>query len=104
MAIVAALTSMVTVPLFVTADEFLIGSGGWMPGAAPLVSNGLIPFAILVAGAAMFRALIGKYFAPTGKETVQTLFVLLFVAFLILTLTGIWFRGAGMSLVWPWLI
>jgi len=24
------------------------------------------------------------------------------VAFLILTLVGVWFRGAGMALVWPW--
>jgi hypothetical protein len=35
---------------------------------------------------------------------VQTLFVLLFAAFAILTAIGIGFRGAGMSLVWPWQI
>jgi hypothetical protein len=30
--------------------------------------------------------------------------VLLLVAFLVLTITGIWFRGTGMKLVWPWAI
>ena len=29
-------------------------------------------------------------------------FVLVLVAFLVLTITGIWFRGTGMKLVWPW--
>lgn len=104
MAIVAAMTAMVTVPLFVVVDEFLIGAGGWISSAVPIISNGVIPFAILVAGVAVFPALIGKLFAPTRNEMTQTLFVLLFVAFLILTAVGIWFRGVGMSLVWPWQI
>ena len=30
------------------------------------------------------------------------LFVLLLVAFALLTVTGVWFRGSGMALVWPW--
>jgi len=30
------------------------------------------------------------------------LFVLLVAAFLVLTITGIWFRGDSMALVWPW--
>jgi quinol-cytochrome oxidoreductase complex cytochrome b subunit len=104
MALVAALTALVAVPLLVIVDEFVIGPAGWMPGAAPLISNGLVPFAILVAGVAAFRTLIGRYFTPVRIEMVQTLFVLLFVSFLILTAIGIWFRGAGMSLVWPWQI
>ena len=36
-------------------------------------------------------------------EATQALFVLLVTAFALLTVTGIWFRGAGMRLAWPWL-
>lgn len=104
MSIAAAMTALVAVPLFVVVDEFVIGPNGWLPGAAPLVGNGLVPFAALVAGVAVFRALIGKYFEPTRSEMTQTLFVLLLVAFLVLTAIGIWFRGEGMNLVWPWQI
>jgi hypothetical protein len=32
------------------------------------------------------------------------LFTFLLVAFVILTLTGIFFRGEGMQLMWPWLV
>ena len=28
--------------------------------------------------------------------------VLAFVSFAVLTIVGIWFRGPGMKLVWPW--
>ena len=37
----------------------------------------------------------------TGNEAVQAVFVFVLVAFLIMTMTGIWFRGEGMRLVWP---
>jgi quinol-cytochrome oxidoreductase complex cytochrome b subunit len=104
MAMVAALTALIAVPLFVIADELVIGPGGWLPGSAPIISNGLVPFAILVVAVATFRALLGRIFTPTRNEMVQTLFVLLFAAFAILTAVGIGFRGAGMSLVWPWQI
>ena len=104
MAIVAALTALFAVPLFVIADELVIGPGGWLPGSAPIISNGLVPFVILGVLVAAFRTLVGRIFTPTRNEMVQTLFVLLFVAFLVLTVTGIAFRGPGMSLVWPWQI
>ena len=48
--------------------------------------------------------LIGRVFAAARIEKVQALFVLLFVAFVILTVTGVWFRGPSMMLVWPWQI
>ena len=35
-------------------------------------------------------------------EAVQGIFVFLTVAFIVLTATGIWFRGEGMALGWPW--
>jgi hypothetical protein len=102
MALVAALTALVAVPAFVLVDEYVVGSEGWLPGAAPIISNGVIPFVLLVAGVLIFRALLRKIFAPSKSETAQALFVLLFVSFVVLTATGVWFRGAGMTLVWPW--
>jgi len=101
LAIVAAVTALIFVPLWVLLDEHVIGSDGWLPGAAAVISNGLIPFALLFAAVTGFYVLIRKFFAATRNEAVQSLFVLLFVAFTVLTATGVWFRGAGMSLVWP---
>ncbi|MBT8082793.1 MAG: cytochrome b N-terminal domain-containing protein [Gammaproteobacteria bacterium] len=101
-ALVAAVTAVVVVPAFIVFSELVVGQGGWMPGAPTVVSNGLIPFAILGIGVAAFGIVVGKIFSPTRNELVQAVFVFFFVAFLVLTMTGVWFRGAGMDLVWPW--
>lgn len=102
MALVAAVTALVVAPLWVVADDRVIGPEGWLPGTATVISNGLVPFALLLAGATAFYLAIKKYFEATRNETVQALFVLVFVAFTVLTATGAWFRGPGMTLVWPW--
>lgn len=102
MALVAAMTALVAVPIFVLVDEYIVGPDGWFPGTASIISNGLAPFLLMIAGIAVYRMLLKKLFAPTRSEMVQTLFILLFMAFVVLTATGIWFRGEGMNLVWPW--
>jgi quinol-cytochrome oxidoreductase complex cytochrome b subunit len=102
MALVAAVTALVVAPLWVVIDDRVIGPEGWLPGTATVISNGLVPFALLLAGATAFYLAIKKYFGATRNETVQALFVLVVVAFTVLTATGAWFRGPGMTLVSPW--
>jgi quinol-cytochrome oxidoreductase complex cytochrome b subunit len=100
--VVAAATALVLVSFWVVIDEHFVGPGGWLPGSVAIISNGLIPFVLVFGGATGFYMLIRKLFAATKNEAVQSLFVLFFVAFAVLTATGVWFRGAGMALVWPW--
>ena len=104
MAAVATITALLLVPLWIVVDDKLIGPDGWLPGTASIISNGVLPFGLLVAGLSAFYVLMGKFFAATRIEKVQSLFVLLFVAFVVLTVTGVWFRGPSMMLVWPWQI
>jgi hypothetical protein len=56
----------------------------------------------VLTGITGFYLLTKKLFEATRNEAVQALFVLIVVAFSVLTATGVWFRGSGMSLVWPW--
>ena len=102
MGVIAAVTALLVTPLWILVDEFAIGPGGWLPGAAPLVSTGLIPFTVLVIGIMTFYILGKRYFSASKNETVQALFILLAVGFAVLTVTGACFRGAGMALMWPW--
>ena len=102
MAIVAALTAVIVTPLGVLADEFFVDFNAWMPGMPPAISNGLLPAVLIFAGIIWFYLLIKKRYAATDNEAIQSVFVLLLVAFIILTITCIWFRGAGMKLMWPW--
>jgi quinol-cytochrome oxidoreductase complex cytochrome b subunit len=101
MGTVAAVTALVTTPVWIVLDEFTIDPAAWLPGVPPLVANGLLPVALLLAAIAGFYHLLKRVFSASNNETIQALFILLMVSFLVLTLTGIWFRGAGMALTWP---
>jgi quinol-cytochrome oxidoreductase complex cytochrome b subunit len=101
-ALVAVSTALLLTPAWVLLDELAIGPGGWAPGAGPMISNGLLPCAILLAVVAGFYISMKKFFQASKNEAVQALFMLLLTGFVVLTVIGVWFRGAGMALVWPW--
>ena len=104
MSALAAVTAVVFATAWVLVDEFVVGPGGWLPGSAPMIGDGLLPFAVLTTGVIAFYMVLKKYFAASVNETVQAMFVLFVVSFAVFTVVGIWFRGAGMALMWPWQI
>jgi quinol-cytochrome oxidoreductase complex cytochrome b subunit len=101
MAVVAALVAIIVTPIGIVADEFVIDFADWFPGLSSVVSNGILPAAFILAGIIVFYWLVKKKYAATNSESIQSVFVLLVVAFIILTITGIWFRGKRMALIWP---
>jgi DNA gyrase inhibitor GyrI len=98
----AAIAAAVATPALVVVDEFVVDFAGWIPALPPVVTNGVIPAAIAAGLYALFRSRIKRKYAASSDEMIQTTFVLFGVAFVILTLTGVFFRGPGMALVWPW--
>jgi len=72
-----------------------------MPSVSPLVTNGLIPLGLILSVFCVFYFLMRRRNSPDRNEVVQMLLVLFLGAFIIFTITGIWFRGSGMRLVWP---
>ncbi len=95
-AALAAGLGLLATPLLVVLDQWLGGAaGGW-------IERGLAP------GLALGSALAGAFFiarrrlGATVNESVQAVAVLLAVSFAVLTAVGVWFRGEGMALVWPW--
>jgi len=102
MALIAGLAALLGTPLAVLADEYLIEVAARLPTIPTWVTNGLAPFALLLAAVAAFYVFMKRKYAASNTEAVQTVFVFLVVAFVVLTVTGIWLRGTGMKLVWPW--
>ncbi len=102
LAAVAAGLTLVATPVAVLVDDRLYRGGAAFGSTPGIVSGGLLPLALL--GAIFFgtHAALRRRLGATQRETVQTLCVALFAAFVVCTATGIWFRGAGMALVWPW--
>lgn len=99
-ALIAALTAAIVTPICIFADAYIIDTSAWMPGLPSLIRNGLIPFAIILSVCAGFYIFIKRAYAATNNEATQAVFSLILVAFLILTVTGVWFRGPGMTLSW----
>ena len=100
----AAATALIIMPIGIAADEFIIDFVSLLPGISPPIVNGLIPLALMLAAVIGFYMLMKNKFNASNNETIQALFIFLVVSFVILTAVGIWFRGEGMSLVWPWKI
>jgi len=101
----ALLAALIGVPLtvvWVLFDEWLANAGGWLPTWAPWVRSGLLPLAAVLLVAAGFHLWIRRSVARDRNAAVQATFVLLAVSFVVLTVIGIFFRGAGMALSWPW--
>jgi quinol-cytochrome oxidoreductase complex cytochrome b subunit len=101
MALVAAITATIFTIIGILVDEYIIDLAVWMQGVPASISNGLIPFGIILASIIGFYILIKRKYSASNNEAVQALFVLFFVSFIILTATGIWFRGMGMKLMLP---
>ena len=94
-ALAAAGLAAVTTPLLVILDDR--GGGAlknWLGGGA-------LPLAAVVGACILCGSLVRRR-GGTRSEAVQAVVVMLTVAFIVLTVVGVWFRGAGMALVWPW--
>ena len=101
-ALVAAIAALAATPLAVVLDEKLLRFSVWLPGVPAVLSEGLLPAVPALLAVAGFRFWLNRRYQPTREELVQALFVLLLVVLVVPTITGIWFRGSGMALCWPW--
>ena len=98
MVLAAAVFAGVATAGMVWLDDHL--AAGYQAGPAGLVRNGLLPFAILLAVSAVFYLALRKIFKADNYEMVQAMFTLIVTSFVVLTVIGVWFRGAGMQLGW----
>jgi quinol-cytochrome oxidoreductase complex cytochrome b subunit len=100
--LLAAGIAILATPLWVLLDEFVLDWAGWLPAWDTLLSNGLIPLAVIVLPLLWLDSWTVKVFHADTEERVLFIATFLFIAFLVLTAIGIFFRGPGMSLYWPW--
>jgi quinol-cytochrome oxidoreductase complex cytochrome b subunit len=94
-AALAAGLALAVTPALVVLDEML-------PRSAGPLARGALPVAALAAALAGLAVLLRRRRHATTNEIAQALAVLLLAALAVLTVIGVWFRGAGMALSWPW--
>jgi len=99
-ALMSAVTALLLTTLLILADEYWLHFNLWLPALPSFVSEGIFPlllYALLFAG---YFYLMKKIYVPEPSETVQAVFVFFLVTYTVLSLTGIFFRGPGMMLMW----
>jgi len=100
-ALAAAVLSALLTAAGILILEFLLDFSAMLPGLPDAVSNGLIPFILDLVFLVGLYIFAKKKYAASKQEMVQAVFVFLLTAFVVLTVTGIWFRGTGMKLMLP---
>ena len=66
------------------------------------MTTGVLPFAVTVAAAWGVMSWLRKRLQASPQEMTSAWFAGLTASFLMLTLIGVFFRGEGMALGWPW--
>ncbi len=102
LAVVAVVVALFVTPLAVLVDDGLYRGSAALGAGAGILGGGVLP--LLGLGVLLFavHGALRRRLGATRWETAQTLCIALFVAFIVCTAVGIWFRGEGMALVWPW--
>ena len=77
MAVWSALVAVIVTPLGIVADEFVIDFSAWLPELPAEISDGLIPFALVVTATLLFYMVIKTKFSSNNNEALQSVFVLL---------------------------
>ena len=82
----------------ILADTWFASSGS----SSSAIAGGWIPTVPVLLAIGGYYTVTKKGFHATTNDAVQSDFLLLATAYVVLTITGVWFRGEGMVLRFPW--
>ncbi len=99
---IGALWALLFTPLLVLVDEYWLDLPTLLAPLPTLVSNGLLPLLLTLGGLAAIYAGLRSGLRARHSEALVGLFSFVWVALVVLTAVGIWFRGENMALIWPW--
>ncbi len=93
--------ALVATLLLILVDDLLIQPANGFASWSPVIKNGLLPTSLLLTAIFGFCWILKQYFEVDKNETIQAIFILLATALVVMTAIGVWFRGPGMKLIWP---
>jgi hypothetical protein len=102
LATLATIISLCTVTIAILISDFLINFEGWLPSIPLIISSGLIPLTIVVTFFIILLYFIKKQYRTDMSELILFLMTFIVVAYIVFSITAIFFRGPGMQLMWPW--
>ncbi|MCL1693908.1 MAG: cytochrome b N-terminal domain-containing protein [Actinomycetia bacterium] len=102
LAVMATGFSLIMTSAWVVADDRFFDWTNWLANWPTIISNGFIPLALVVMALALLDLWIDRVLKGTLEERILFLFTFAVVALIVLTVIGVFFRGPGMELFWPW--
>ncbi len=101
LAIQAAIVSMILTPVAILLEEYLLHFEDWLPGWPKGISEGVIPFLLLIGSFGLYIFFVKRKYQTKAMELIVALFTVFIVSYIVLSIIGIWFRGEGMVLILP---
>ena len=102
LALQAAVLAIILTPIAILMEEYVLHFEDWLPGWPKGVSEGVIPFLLLIGSFALYTFFIKRKYKASLIELLIALFTVFVVSYIVLSIIGIWFRGEGMVLTLPW--
>lgn len=102
LALQAAILSVILTPAAILMEEYILHFENWLPAWPKGISEGLIPFLLLLGSFIIYFYYLRKKIQANIYEALIAVFTVFIVSYIVLTIVGIWFRGASMHLMWPW--
>ena len=96
-----AITTMVMAPAFILVDALVVKTAPWAMEMSPLIRDGILPLLIISVLTAGGVLILRKRYGSPLNETIQSLFVAMMTALMVLTVIGVFLRGPSMQLIWP---
>jgi len=99
---ISGICALIVVPLMIVLNETVFQASSFFPELPLIVTNGFMPFIFVLILITALYVWSSKYCAASRSESVQAICIFLLASFIVLTIIGMWFRGQGMALCWPW--
>lgn len=97
----AAVAAVVITPALIVFDAYIVKTAPWAAGLSPVVRDGVFPLVFLSVMVVGWALIMRRRWGATLNETIQSLFVAMLTALMVLTVVGVFFRGPFMKLTWP---
>jgi quinol-cytochrome oxidoreductase complex cytochrome b subunit len=97
----AATSGFILTIIFISVSELLPDPEYVMKAVPSVITTGLIPFVIVIGTIFLFMTYLKEKLSLNRSEYIQSIMIILIVSYSVLSLTGIFFRGEGMKLIWP---
>ena len=104
LALQGSVLALILTPFAILTEDYLLHFEAWLPGLPKAVSEGMIPFLLLAVALMVYVYFLIKKYKASRSEVIVAMFSVFIVSYIVLTITGIWFRGEAMHLDWPWKI